>query len=243
MSFISFSRKGLIDQLVYGGFTISDATYGVDSQNADWNLQAAKKAKSYLALTAFSYSALVDQLVYEGFTQSQASYGVSTTGLTGLTPTPTPTPTSAPSSAPTQSPTNTAENAPGVCTVSSEPAYPIASQRISILGIQWVKDALGYLTANVRMRNDNTMNLRLVEFTFNYWDGFTRKNTSYNTGTSIVPNHFVKDDPQFMGIEQIAGSWTPGQVRTFALQTNAIINCSTLRFTSSDFVVSLGVGG
>jgi len=77
----AFSRKGLIDQLVYEGFTQADATYGVDALNANWNDQAAKKAADYLQMTSFSHQGLIDQLVYEGFTQAQAEYGVSTTGL------------------------------------------------------------------------------------------------------------------------------------------------------------------
>ena len=81
LKFSAFSRTGLIDQLVFEGFSIADATYGVDAQNADWNAQAAKSAKSYLKFSAFSRTGLIDQLVFEGFTQAQAEYGVSTTGL------------------------------------------------------------------------------------------------------------------------------------------------------------------
>jgi hypothetical protein len=77
----AFSRKGLIDQLVFEGFSQEDATYGVDALNADWNEQAAKSAASYLEMTSFSHSSLVDQLVFEGFTPAQAEYGVGTTGL------------------------------------------------------------------------------------------------------------------------------------------------------------------
>jgi len=77
----SFSRTGLISQLEYEGFSASQATYGTDSQNADWNAQAAKTAASYLKSSSFSRSSLISQLLYEGFTQSQAEYGVGTTGL------------------------------------------------------------------------------------------------------------------------------------------------------------------
>jgi len=77
----SFSRKGLIGQLEYEGFTQDDAAYGVDALNADWNEQAAKSAADYLNMTSFSRSGLIDQLVYEGFTRAQAEYGVGTTGL------------------------------------------------------------------------------------------------------------------------------------------------------------------
>ena len=78
---LAFSRSGLIEQLEYEGFSTADAIYGVDAQNADWNVQAAKSAKQYLKSMAFSRSGLIDQLIYEGFTQSQAEYGVNTTGL------------------------------------------------------------------------------------------------------------------------------------------------------------------
>ena len=77
----SFSRSGLIGQLQYEGFSLADATYGVDAQNADWSQQAAKKAASYLRSSSFSRSGLINQLLYEGFTQAQAEYGVNSVGL------------------------------------------------------------------------------------------------------------------------------------------------------------------
>jgi hypothetical protein len=43
---------------------------------ADWNVQAARKAREYLDFTAFSRQGLIDQLLYEGFTPSEAEYGV-----------------------------------------------------------------------------------------------------------------------------------------------------------------------
>ena len=81
LSFMAFSRTGLIKQLEFENYSTADATYGVDAQNADWNAQAAKSAKAYLKLMPFSRTSLIDQLVFEGFTQAQAEYGVSTTGL------------------------------------------------------------------------------------------------------------------------------------------------------------------
>ena len=81
LKYSSFSRTGLIDQLVFEGFSTADSTYGVDAQNADWNVQAAKSAKSYLKYSSFSRTGLIDQLIFEGFTQAQAEYGVGTTGL------------------------------------------------------------------------------------------------------------------------------------------------------------------
>lgn len=76
-----FSRKGLIDQLKFGGFSVADATYGADSVHADWNKEAVLAAKQYLNTAPFSHSALVDQLKFGGFTPAQAEYGVKGAGL------------------------------------------------------------------------------------------------------------------------------------------------------------------
>ena len=81
LSIMAFSRSGLIGQLKYDGFPDSDAAYGVDANNVDWNQQAAAKAADYLNTMSFSRSGLVTQLLYDGFSQAQADYGVSTTGL------------------------------------------------------------------------------------------------------------------------------------------------------------------
>ena len=81
LSFMAFSRTGLIDQLEYEGYSTADATYGVDAQGADWNQQAALKAEEYLDFMSFTRSELIDQLLYEGFSQSEATYGANTVGL------------------------------------------------------------------------------------------------------------------------------------------------------------------
>ncbi len=80
LEYSAFSRSGLIEQLVYEGFTTAEAEYGVDAQDADWNAQAALSAESYLEYSAFSRSGLIEQLEYEGFTTSQAEYGVDAAG-------------------------------------------------------------------------------------------------------------------------------------------------------------------
>ena len=49
-------------------------------EKANWNTQAAKKARSYIKLMAFSRQGLFDQLVFDGFTSAQASYGVKAVG-------------------------------------------------------------------------------------------------------------------------------------------------------------------
>ena len=71
----SFSRSGLISQLQYEGFSLDDATYGTDAQNADWSAQAVKRGTSYLRSSSFSRSSLINQLQYEGFSASEATYG------------------------------------------------------------------------------------------------------------------------------------------------------------------------
>lgn len=81
LSFTAFSRIGLIEQLEFDGFDKSDATYGTDAQNANWNEQAAKKAEAYLSFTAFSRTGLIDQLKFDGFTQKEAEYGANANGF------------------------------------------------------------------------------------------------------------------------------------------------------------------
>lgn len=80
LSFTSFSRTGLIDQLEFDGYSTETATFAVDNYNIDWNEQAAKKAQEYLDVSSFSRAELIDQLEYEGFTAEQAEYGVSAVG-------------------------------------------------------------------------------------------------------------------------------------------------------------------
>ena len=75
-----FSRKSLIEQLTYEGFSNVDAEFAVNYINPDWNAQAAQSAKSYLEMGGFSRKSLIQQLTYEGFTQAQAEYGASAAG-------------------------------------------------------------------------------------------------------------------------------------------------------------------
>ena len=80
LSFSSFSRKGLIDQLRFEGFTTDEAVFAVDYLEPDWYAEAAEKAESYLSLSAFSRQGLIDQLLFEGFTEEEAEYGVVSAG-------------------------------------------------------------------------------------------------------------------------------------------------------------------
>ena len=81
LDYSAFSRKGLIKQLKFEGYSIKDATYAVDAVSPNWNEQAAKAAKDYLDYLSFSRSGLIDQLEFEGYTKKQATYGVNQTGL------------------------------------------------------------------------------------------------------------------------------------------------------------------
>lgn len=82
-----FSRAGLINQLSSSageGYSLADATYGVDAQHADWNAQAVLSAKNYLSIEPFSRAGLIEQLsssAGEGFTHAQAVFGVTGAGL------------------------------------------------------------------------------------------------------------------------------------------------------------------
>jgi len=75
LAYGSFSRKGLIDQLVFEDFSKADATFAVDSLKIDWNEQAYLKGKEYLEYQSFSLKSLTAQLKFEGFTKEQATYG------------------------------------------------------------------------------------------------------------------------------------------------------------------------
>jgi hypothetical protein len=81
LDYDAFSKKGLIDQLKYEGFSTADATFGVNHITVDWNEQAVAKAKSYLEYDSFSRSGLIQQLKFEGFTTAQAKHGVDAAGL------------------------------------------------------------------------------------------------------------------------------------------------------------------
>lgn len=80
LNYTGFSRKGLIKQLEFEGFSNKEAIYGVDNSNADWNAQAAISAKNYIEYTSFSRSGLIEQLEFEGYTRQQAEYGANAVG-------------------------------------------------------------------------------------------------------------------------------------------------------------------
>ena len=80
LSHSNFSHDGLVGQLEYEGYSLSEATFAVDNCGADWNEQAAGKALGYLSYSNFSYNGLIEQLEYEEFTHEQAVYGADSCG-------------------------------------------------------------------------------------------------------------------------------------------------------------------
>lgn len=80
LDYTAFSHSGLIEQLVYEGFSDEEATFAADNCGADWNEQAAMKAAQYLDYSSFSRSGLIEQLEFEGFSSEQAGYGATSVG-------------------------------------------------------------------------------------------------------------------------------------------------------------------
>jgi hypothetical protein len=76
-----FSRKGLIKQLEFEGYSESDAAYGADNVKADWKVQAVRSAKNYLDISGFSRVGLIHQLEFDGYTNSEAKYAADQVGL------------------------------------------------------------------------------------------------------------------------------------------------------------------
>ena len=72
---MGFSKKGLINQLEFEGYSTEEATYAVDNCGANWKEQAVRVAKNYLNTMSFSKQGLIEQLEFEGFTSEEASYG------------------------------------------------------------------------------------------------------------------------------------------------------------------------
>ena len=74
LSFMGFSREGLIKQLKFDGYSQTEAEYAADNCGADWNEQALKSAKNYLSIMGFSRDGLVKQLKFDGYSQTEAEY-------------------------------------------------------------------------------------------------------------------------------------------------------------------------
>jgi hypothetical protein len=80
LSFMGFSRTGLIQQLEFEGFTTDEAAFGADNAGADWNAECAEKTKAYLDTMSFSRQGLYDQLAFEGFQPAEIDFGLAAVG-------------------------------------------------------------------------------------------------------------------------------------------------------------------
>ena len=69
-----FSRTGVIEQLVFEGFS-TEAAFAADTIAPDWNAECAQKAQVYLDMTGFSREGLIAQLEFEGFEPAQIEAG------------------------------------------------------------------------------------------------------------------------------------------------------------------------
>lgn len=80
LSFMGFSRTGLIEQLEFEGFSAEEATFAVDFVAPDWNAEAAEKAQAYLDTMSFSREGLYEQLAFEGFEPAQIDAALAAVG-------------------------------------------------------------------------------------------------------------------------------------------------------------------
>jgi hypothetical protein len=106
--------------------------------------------------------------------------------------------------------------------------------------MSWEKDSAGYVFANATMRNDNSMALRLVEFSLY----ILHKGSLIYTTSTLEGNHhfFIQGDAKFNSTDGASGAWLPGQVRTFKLPTNQILECKSISVLSSGYTVKQGIG-
>lgn len=134
-----------------------------------------------------------------------------------------------------------------VCDPKELPSLPLASERMAITKMKWAKDKNGYVSVSLTIRNDNPMNLRVVQYQFYYWYGLERRSTAFTypttNGTTTVEHVFSKDTENLMGIEKLPGSWLPDQSRTFLIDTGKILDCTKISALDSDYNVLQGVGG
>jgi len=158
------------------------------------------------------------------------------------TPTATPTQTPTPVALPTPTPTPVTSAAPIAevgCSVNYLTPLPYASQRIAITNMSWEKDSAGYVSAVASIRNDNSMALRLVEFTFY----LMHKGSIITTQSTLQGNFFfIQDDAKFNSLDGTSGAWMPGQVRTFKIPTNQMLECKSISLLSAGFNVRQGIG-
>lgn len=75
LEYWTYSRQGLIDELIDDKYPKEDAEFAVDHLNMDWFEEAYKYAKKELSDYPCSLEELFEELKDQGFTDEQADYG------------------------------------------------------------------------------------------------------------------------------------------------------------------------
>ena len=72
----AYSKKELIEQLKYDGFSEDIAECAAKSINANWKENCVRSAHSYLEIISYSKEELIHQLDYVGFTAEEIDYAM-----------------------------------------------------------------------------------------------------------------------------------------------------------------------
>ena len=72
----AYSKKELIEQLKYEGFSEDIAECAAKSINANWKENCVRSAYSYLEIISYSKKELIEQLDYVGFTPEEIDYAM-----------------------------------------------------------------------------------------------------------------------------------------------------------------------
>lgn len=72
----AYSKKELIEQLKYEGFSEDIAECAAKSINANWKENCVRSAYSYLEIISYSKKELIEQLDYVGFTPEEIDYAI-----------------------------------------------------------------------------------------------------------------------------------------------------------------------
>ena len=207
----------------------------------EWDLKLsfyiAKEYQGKEVAVEFRYTNLAGQ----GKKALKAITVPSPTPTINTSPSPSASPAPTATTIPTPSPvTSAAPNAEAGCSVNYLSPLPYASQRMSITNMAWEKDSLGYVSVNMSIRNDNSMALRLVEFTFY----LMHKGSIITTTSTLEGNHhfYIQDDVKFNSTDGIRGAWMPGQTRVFKIPTNQMLECKSISVLSSGYTVKQGIG-
>jgi len=220
---------GNYNKIATSSWKVLEENYVTGSLNVNFNFPLAADYKGYELAVEIKY---------------KNSFGFGDKALKAIiipTVEPSPSPTPQPSQSTVPVPvTSAAPTAEVGCSVNYVSPLPYASQRMSIINMAWEKDSLGYVSVNMSIRNDNSMALRLVEFTFY----LMHKGSLIITTSTLEGNHhfYIQDDAKFNSTDGVRGAWMPGQTRVFKIPTNQMLECKSISVLSSGYTVKQGIG-